>query len=66
MRLDILDQFLTELEFDALFVAGILMCILANSYFQVGRRQDALSMREKALEFQRRVLPENHPDICAT
>jgi hypothetical protein len=48
-----------------LFVAGIFMGILANSYFQVGRRQDALSMRERALEFQLRVLPENHPDIGA-
>ncbi len=67
MRLDVVaDQFQAELEFDALFVAGISMCILANSYFQVGRRQDALLLREKALEFQRRVLPDNHPDIGAT
>jgi hypothetical protein len=49
-----------------LFVVGKAMGNLANSYFQVGRCQDALSMGEKALEFQRRVLPENHPDIGAT
>jgi hypothetical protein len=49
-----------------LFVAGMAMGNLANSYFQVGRHQDALSMGEKALEFRRRVLPENHPEIGAT
>ncbi len=67
MQLDVVaDQFLAELEFDALFVAGIFMGNLANSYRQVGRHQDALSMGEKALEFQLRVLPENHPEIGAT
>jgi hypothetical protein len=49
-----------------LFVVGTAMGNLANSYFQVGRCQDALLMGEQALEFQRRVLPENHPDIGAT
>jgi hypothetical protein len=38
---------------------------LAATYSDLGRHQDALVMREKALEFQRRVLPENHPDIGA-
>jgi hypothetical protein len=28
-----------------------------------GRHSDALAMRERVLEFKRRVLPENHPDI---
>ena len=28
-----------------------------------GRHGDALAMREQVLEFQRRVLPANHPDI---
>ena len=28
-----------------------------------GRHDDALAMRERVLEFSRRVLPENHPDI---
>ena len=36
---------------------------LANSYSALGRQQEALEMREKTLEFRRRVLPENHPDI---
>ncbi len=42
------------------------MSNLAIVYGKVGRHQDALVMQEKALEFQRRVLPENHPDIGAT
>ena len=36
---------------------------LANTYLTLGRHQDALVMMEKTLEFRRRVLPENHPDI---
>ena len=36
---------------------------LAVSYSYLGRHQEALEMREKTLEFRRRVLPENHPDI---
>jgi hypothetical protein len=36
---------------------------LATSYFNLGRHQDALVMQEKTLEFQQRVLPENHPQI---
>jgi hypothetical protein len=36
---------------------------LAISYSILGRHQDAILMKEKTLEFQRRVLPENHPDI---
>ena len=36
---------------------------LANSYSYLGRHDEALEMREKTLEFFRRVLPENHPDI---
>ena len=36
---------------------------LAASYSALGRHQEALEMREKTLEFRRRVLPENHPDI---
>jgi hypothetical protein len=39
---------------------------LAITYSALGRHQDALVMREKTLEFQRRVLPENHPDIGVT
>jgi hypothetical protein len=36
---------------------------LARTYSSLGRHADALAMGEKALEFQRRVLPANHPDI---
>ena len=39
---------------------------LATTYSALGRHQDALLMHEKTLEFMRRVLPENHPDIGAT
>jgi hypothetical protein len=42
------------------------MANVASSYYALGRRQDALVLQEKALEFRRRVLPENHPDIGAT
>ena len=45
---------------------GIAMGNLANTYSDLGRHQEALVMGEKTLEFQRRVLPENHPDIGAT
>jgi hypothetical protein len=36
---------------------------LAATYGELGRHQDALVLQEKTLEFRRRVLPENHPDI---
>ena len=36
---------------------------LAASYSDLGRHEDALAMRERVLEFRRRVLPENHPDL---
>jgi len=36
---------------------------LAVRYSALGRHEDALVLREKVLEFLRRVLPENHPDI---
>jgi hypothetical protein len=39
------------------------MSNLASSYSALGRHEDALAMRERVLEFKRRVLPENHPDI---
>ena len=37
---------------------------LAAMYRALGRHADALAMREEVLEFQRRVLPANHPGIC--
>ena len=36
---------------------------LSNTYNALGLHRDALVLREKTLEFQRRVLPENHLDI---
>jgi hypothetical protein len=36
---------------------------LASVLSQQGRHADALAMMERVLEFQRRVLPANHPDI---
>ena len=36
---------------------------LAISYSDFGRHEEALAMNERVLEFRRRVLPENHPDI---
>ena len=36
---------------------------LAISYSALGRHDEALELGEKTLEFRRRVLPENHPDI---
>ncbi len=47
-------------------VLGQAMSNLANTYSALGRHQDALLLKEKTLEFKRRVLPENHPDIGAT
>ena len=39
------------------------MGTLAETYGELGRHQDALALREKTLEFRRRVLPENDPEI---
>jgi hypothetical protein len=36
---------------------------LAATYGALGRHADALAMGERALEFHRRVLPADHPDI---
>ncbi len=36
---------------------------LAQTYSALGRHADALALVEQVLEFQRRVLPANHPDI---
>jgi hypothetical protein len=43
--------------------SGMAMGNLAASYSGLSRHQDALVLFEKTLEFQRRVLPENHPGI---
>ncbi len=39
------------------------MSNLAETYSALGRHADALAMGERGLEFQRRVLPADHPDI---
>ena len=36
---------------------------LAATYYALGRHLDALAMQESVLEFLRRVLPADHPDI---
>jgi hypothetical protein len=36
---------------------------LGDSYRELGRHEDGIAMKEKALDFRRRFLPENHPDI---
>ncbi len=36
---------------------------LAQTYSELGRHADALAMKERVLEFQRRVLPADHPHI---
>jgi hypothetical protein len=45
---------------------GKAMANVAATYYALGRHQDALVMEEKTLEFRRRILPENHPEIGAT
>ncbi len=39
------------------------MSNLAGTYSDLGRHADALALKEQVLEFRRRVLPANHPDI---
>ena len=39
------------------------MSNLASTYSNLGRHTEALAMKERVLEFRRRVLPEDHPDI---
>jgi len=39
---------------------------LAVTYSDLGRHKDALKMNEEVLEFRRRVLPADHPDIATS
>ena len=39
------------------------MSHLAGTYSALGRHADALALFEQVLEFRRRVLPANHPEI---
>ncbi len=52
-----------DLTCDLTRSVGDAMSNLANTYRELGRHQDAVVLQEKALEFYRRVLPENHPEI---
>jgi len=36
---------------------------ISATYRALGRYADELAMREQVLEFRRRVLPANHPDV---
>ncbi len=36
---------------------------LSQTYSELGRHSDALAMEESVLEFFRRVLPADHPEI---
>ncbi len=45
---------------------GGAMSNMAATLTSLGRHQDALVMQVETLEFRRRVLPANHPDIGAT
>ena len=36
---------------------------LGNLYGKLGRHHEALELEEKALEFRKKILPENHPAI---
>jgi hypothetical protein len=44
-------------------VSGDAMYNLAAGYFGVGRIKEFLELSEKTLEFRRRTLPADHPDI---
>ena len=52
-----------DLTFFTRSVLGSAMNNLADTYSALGRHEDALELQEKTLEFRRRVLPQNHPDI---
>ena len=39
------------------------MSNISVSYSKLGMHEEALAIKEEALKFYRRVLPENHPDI---
>ena len=44
---------------------GETMGSLASIYNDLGRHREALALKQKTLEFRRRVLPENDPQIGA-
>jgi hypothetical protein len=36
---------------------------VASAYLALGRHAESLALQERVLEFNRRVLPENHPQL---
>ena len=54
---------LTLLDCDAFEIVGRAMYNLAISHVKLERTAEALVLLEKVMEFFRRVLPEDHPDI---
>ena len=54
---------IARVDCDAFWIAGVAMSNLAVTYGKLGRHADALALNEKVLEFRRRVLPKDHPDI---
>ncbi len=56
-------QFCCELAVLKLDIPGYAMTDLAFALLKLGKYQAALDLQQKALVLQRRVLPENHPDI---
>ena len=46
--------------------AGLVMGNLANTYAGIGRHADALVLEEQVLEFRRRVVLQDHPEIGET
>jgi len=47
------------------FVSGDAMIKLGQTYSSMERHHDALALKERVLEFNRRVLPKDHPSIGA-
>jgi hypothetical protein len=56
-------QLLSDLNECICNILGSALKLVSTSYSHHGRFEDALSIEEQALEFRRRVLPEDHPDI---
>ena len=50
----------------ASFVLGDTMMALGTIYNNLGRRNDAVAMLNRTLEFRKRVLPADHPSIAQT
>jgi hypothetical protein len=44
-------------------ILGSTLELVSESYSRHGKFEDALAIAHQVLEFRRRVLPEDHPDI---